>query len=213
MLSSAEVLSTDEDSSPGEDDSDDELGRNLETLLRGKKTTAQLSYEQEEAERAELHRLLSEERPSRTPDLADTGGRGRCGTVRSGVLLICILGTPIADGDDTSSIKSYSSMVGIDWVSLVPSPPRTSLCAKRGTGNEAKIFCVLVLTPCLVKVGRHLIISRTFHDEEGREFVRDEVVKRPDVINAYVQLSNEVRSKFVDQDEETREGMKKMKRK
>ena len=38
-------------------------------------------------------------------------------------------------------------------------------------------------------------------------------MKRPDVINAYVQLSNEVRSKFVDQDEETREDMKKMKRK
>lgn len=63
-------------------------------------------------------------------------------------------------------------------------------------------------------MGRHLIISRTFHDDEGREFVRDEVVKRQDVINAYVQLSsNEVRSKFVDQDEETREDMKKMKRK
>jgi len=58
-----------------------------------------------------------------------------------------------------------------------------------------------------------LVISRTFRDEDGREFVRDEVVKRPDVINAYVQLSSEVRSKFVDQDEETREDMKKMKRK
>lgn len=75
-MSSAEVLSTDEDSSGGEDDSDNELGRNLETLLCGKKTTAQLSYEQEEAERAELRRLLSEERPSRTPDFAETGDRG-----------------------------------------------------------------------------------------------------------------------------------------
>ncbi len=63
------------------------------------------------------------------------------------------------------------------------------------------------------QVGKHLIISRTFHDEEGREFVRDEVVKQPDVINTYMKLSNEVRSKFVDQDEETREDMKKMKRK
>lgn len=42
-----------------------------------------------------------------------------------------------------------------------------------------------------------------FHDEEGREFVREEVVKRPDVINAYVQLTNKVRSKFFDQDQET----------
>ena len=63
------------------------------------------------------------------------------------------------------------------------------------------------------QAGRHLIISRTFHDEDGHEFVRDEVVKRPDVINAYVQLSKEVRSKFVDQDQETREDMKKEKRK
>ena len=73
VLSSAEVLSTDEESSGAEDDSDNELGRNLETLLQGKKTTAQLSYEQEEAERAELQRLLSEDRPSKTPDLADAG--------------------------------------------------------------------------------------------------------------------------------------------
>ncbi len=73
VLSSAEVLSTDEESSGAEEDSEDELGCNLETLLRGKKTTAQLSYEQEEAERVELQRLLSEERPARTPDLADAG--------------------------------------------------------------------------------------------------------------------------------------------
>ena len=66
------MLSTDEESS-GEDDSDTELGRNLETLLRGKKTTAQLTHEQEEAERAELRRLLSEDRPSRTPDLTEAG--------------------------------------------------------------------------------------------------------------------------------------------
>lgn len=70
-----------------------------------------------------------------------------------------------------------------------------------------------MLFTVLLQAGRHLIISRTFHDEEGREFVRDEVVKRPDVINAYIQLSNEMRSKFVDQDHETREDMKKMKRK
>ena len=76
MLSSTEVLSTDEESSADEGDSDSELGKNLETLLRGKKTTAQLSFEQEEAERADLRRLLSEERPSGTPDSAETGDQG-----------------------------------------------------------------------------------------------------------------------------------------
>ncbi len=40
MLRSNDVLSTDEESSGGE--SDDELGRDLETLLRGSKTTSQV---------------------------------------------------------------------------------------------------------------------------------------------------------------------------
>ena len=60
VLSSGEVLSTDEESS-NSGDSDEELGRNLETLLRGKKTSAQLSHEQEEAEREELRRMLAED--------------------------------------------------------------------------------------------------------------------------------------------------------
>ena len=38
------------------------MGRNLETLLKGKKTSAQLSHEQEEAERQELRRLFSEDK-------------------------------------------------------------------------------------------------------------------------------------------------------
>ena len=63
VLCSAEVLSTDEESSNSGGESDEELGRNLETLLRGKKTTAQLSHEQEEAERQELRRMLAEDKP------------------------------------------------------------------------------------------------------------------------------------------------------
>jgi len=56
VLKSEDVLSTDEESSGGE--SDDELGRDLETLLRGSKTTSQLTREQEEAERLELKKLI-----------------------------------------------------------------------------------------------------------------------------------------------------------
>ena len=56
------MLSTDEESSNSGGESDDELGRNLETLLRGKKTSAELSHEQEEADRQELRRLLYDER-------------------------------------------------------------------------------------------------------------------------------------------------------
>ena len=55
-----EQLSTEEESSDsgGEGGSDDELARNLETLLGGRKSTRQLSHEQEELERQELHKLL-----------------------------------------------------------------------------------------------------------------------------------------------------------
>ena len=60
VLSSTELLSTEEESSDsgGEGGSDDELARNLETLLGGRKTTRQLSHEQEELERQELRKLL-----------------------------------------------------------------------------------------------------------------------------------------------------------
>lgn len=60
MLSSTEQLSTEEESSDsgGEGGSDDELARNLETLLGGRKTTRQLTHEQEELERQELRKLL-----------------------------------------------------------------------------------------------------------------------------------------------------------
>lgn len=55
-----EQLSTEEESSDsgGEGGSDDELARNLETLLGGRKTTRQLTHEQEELERQELRKLL-----------------------------------------------------------------------------------------------------------------------------------------------------------
>ena len=43
--------------------------------------------------------------------------------------------------------------------------------------------------------------------------MRDEVVKRPDVIAAYIKLSKDVRSKFIQKDEVTREDMRKEKRK
>ena len=62
VLSSAEVLSTDEESSDS-GESDDELGRNLESLLSSKKTAMELTHEQEEIERQELRRLLLEDQP------------------------------------------------------------------------------------------------------------------------------------------------------
>ena len=50
VFSSAEVLSTGEESSDSGGESDDELGRNLESLLSSKKTAMELTVEQEETE-------------------------------------------------------------------------------------------------------------------------------------------------------------------
>lgn len=59
VLSSVEQLSTDEESSEsGGEGSDDELARNLETLLGGRKNTREFSHEQEELQRMELRKLL-----------------------------------------------------------------------------------------------------------------------------------------------------------
>ena len=44
--------------------------------------------------------------------------------------------------------------------------------------------------------GRRLLISRTFCDEEGREYVRHEVVKNQAVIDGYIRLKTS-RSKDV----------------
>lgn len=62
ILGSKEVLSTDEESSSGAGESDDELGKNLENMLHGKNSHQQLSHEQEEMEREELKKLLSEDK-------------------------------------------------------------------------------------------------------------------------------------------------------
>ncbi|XP_061713687.1 transcription initiation factor TFIID subunit 1 [Cydia pomonella] len=59
VLASAEVLSTDEAESSVSEESDmEEMGKNLENMLANKKTTEQLSMEREEAERAELRKMI-----------------------------------------------------------------------------------------------------------------------------------------------------------
>ena len=70
VLCSMEQLSTEEESSDsgGEGGSDDELARNLESLLGGRKTSRQFSHEQEEMQRMELRKLLDK------PVSADTEG-------------------------------------------------------------------------------------------------------------------------------------------
>lgn len=61
VLSSAEVLSTDEGESSDEDSSDiEEMGKNIENMLANKKTSTQLSMEREEQERQELRKMIME---------------------------------------------------------------------------------------------------------------------------------------------------------
>lgn len=57
ILQSTEHLSTDEGSST-EDSDDDEISKNLESMLSNKKTSSQIKQEREEAERRELHRMM-----------------------------------------------------------------------------------------------------------------------------------------------------------
>uniref|UniRef100_A0A146L8G5 Transcription initiation factor TFIID subunit 1 n=5 Tax=Lygus hesperus TaxID=30085 RepID=A0A146L8G5_LYGHE len=68
VLSSYEVLSTDEGESSDEDSSDiEEMGKNIENMLANKKTSTQLSLEKEEAERQELRKLLMRENGDQDP--------------------------------------------------------------------------------------------------------------------------------------------------
>lgn len=68
VLSSCEVLSTDEGESSDEDSSDiEEMGKNIENMLANKKTSTQLSLEKEEQERHELRKLLMEENSEQDP--------------------------------------------------------------------------------------------------------------------------------------------------
>ncbi|KAJ8966592.1 hypothetical protein NQ314_003444 [Rhamnusium bicolor] len=70
VLSSAEVLSTDEgESSEDESDEDiEEMGKNIENMLANKKTSTQLSLEREEQERQELRKMIMEGEKERTKD-------------------------------------------------------------------------------------------------------------------------------------------------
>ncbi|XP_075973606.1 TATA-box binding protein associated factor 1 isoform X2 [Anticarsia gemmatalis] len=81
VLTSTEVLSTDEAESSVSEESDlEEMGKNLENMLANKKTTEQLSLEREEAERAELRKMIlgqSEKKPQMNQsDSQQSSGQG-----------------------------------------------------------------------------------------------------------------------------------------
>lgn len=108
VLTSTEVLSTDEESSSDEGSDIDELGKNLESMLANKKTSMQLTHEEEEAERRELQKLLSDDKPCKESNGKSsafniTGEKGKKESKKDSK----------GDDDETASVTSHeSSMVG-----------------------------------------------------------------------------------------------------
>lgn len=165
VLESTEVLSTDTDSSSAEDSDFEEMGKNIENMLQNKKTSSQLSREREEQERKELQRMLMGEE-------SDNKGRkerrkGLCTFVfpigNKVLINICVcLTMDFASIHFTASSLSTSSHKDDDTSSV------TSLNSS-ATGRRLKIY-------------------RTFRDEDGKEYVRCETVRKAAVIDAYTRI-------------------------
>jgi transcription initiation factor TFIID subunit 1 len=69
ILSSSEVLSTDEDESSDSELSDiEEMGKNIENIISNKKTNTQVNLEKEEQERRELQKMILGEKTSEDED-------------------------------------------------------------------------------------------------------------------------------------------------
>lgn len=72
LLSSTQVLSTDDDDSTESEDSDfEELGKNLEMLLSENKSSTQLSFEKEEQERRELLEWIKDNNNNELPKIKE----------------------------------------------------------------------------------------------------------------------------------------------
>ncbi|KAM4662387.1 transcription initiation factor TFIID subunit 1 isoform 3-T3 [Discoglossus pictus] len=169
VLESAEVLSTDTDSSSAEDSDFEEMGKNIENMLQNKKTSSQLSREREEQERKELQRMLMGDDSGNDKERSRKDKKDRKG------LLSATSGGSHKD-DDTASVTSLNSAAS----------------------------------------GRRLKIYRTFRDEDGKEYVRCETVRKPSVIDAYSRIrttkDDEFIRKFALFDEQHREEMRKERR-
>ncbi|KAG9477979.1 hypothetical protein GDO78_013134 [Eleutherodactylus coqui] len=171
VLESAEVLSTDTDSSSAEDSDFEEMGKNIENMLQNKKTSSQLSREREEQERKELQRMLMGEDSGNDKERSRKDKKDRKGFSAGAT-------TPGGShkDDDTASVTSLNSAAS----------------------------------------GRRLKIYRTFRDEDGKEYVRCETVRKPAVIDAYSRIrttkDDEFIRKFALFDEQHREEMRKERR-
>ncbi|XP_077984278.1 transcription initiation factor TFIID subunit 1-like [Glandiceps talaboti] len=100
VLASDEVLSTDEESSSGDDSDLDEMEKNIESMLSNKKTSSQLSHEKEEQERKELQRMLMGEDSKDSKD-----SKSRTGTPIPG----SSYSNKDNKDDDANSVVSFGS--------------------------------------------------------------------------------------------------------
>ncbi|ELU04183.1 hypothetical protein CAPTEDRAFT_225982 [Capitella teleta] len=150
VLSSKEVLSTDEESSEADDSDFEEMGKNLENMLSNKKTSSQLNMEREEQERLELQKMLR--------------------------------GEDIGNKEKDRKMKKKEE----EAAAAIP--------------NGVK----------------KLKITRTFINEDGGEFTRTEIVRKPSVIDIYVKIRQTKDQNFIRQfatlDDHQKEEMKKERR-
>nr|XP_018670467.1 transcription initiation factor TFIID subunit 1-like isoform X2 [Ciona intestinalis] len=158
VLSSRDILSTDEDSSSADDSDFEEMGKNIENLLSNKKSTVQISHEKEEQERKELMKMISEDRSTESISRSSSGS-----------------GLRMKKEEEGAAGSNLSSMTG-----------------------------------------RCLRIRRKFRNDDGTEYVRSEMVRKPEVVDAYVKIrsskNEDFIKKFMMMDEQHREEMRREKR-
>lgn len=166
VLESTEVLSTDTDSSSAEDSDFEEMGKNIENMLQNKKTSSQLSREREEQERKELQRMLMGEDNER-----ERGRKER----RKGCMFVCeIVCIPRAIPQLGSNSTACMCVAA------------SALSTSSHKDDDASSVTSLNSSA----TGRRLKIYRTFRDEDGKDYVRCETVRKPAVIDAYLRIRN-----------------------
>ncbi|CAH1372514.1 unnamed protein product [Tenebrio molitor] len=118
VLSSAEVLSTDEGESSDEDSDEDieEMGKNIENMLANKKTSTQLSLEREEQERQELRKMIMEgdEKKGKDKKKDDEDNQDQTNYAQQGRVLKIVRTFRDAEGKEFTRVETVRKAAVID---------------------------------------------------------------------------------------------------
>ncbi|XP_025829249.1 transcription initiation factor TFIID subunit 1 [Agrilus planipennis] len=120
VLSSNEVLSTDEGESSDEDSDEDieEMGKNIENMLANKKTSTQLSLEREEQERQELRKMIMEgsenEKKNKDKKKEDDDGQDQSQFPQQGRVLKIIRTFRDQEGKEYTRVETVRKSAVID---------------------------------------------------------------------------------------------------